>query len=143
MPTNQSFPWNGGNPRHCSNAEQTTTAATTTPKVPYGHTSIELARSREQANPLAFNAASSVPPPRLMTVAPPVLSVWENGDKKSAECQFPTLPHVSPNVPQQLHGIQIPKPILATGQSESNMITRDSVPSSMQKKDCQVGLIPC
>lgn len=129
MPTNQSSPWNGGNPRHGSNAEKTTTTTT----VPYSQASIELAKSKEQAKAPACNAASTVP----------VLSVWEKGDKKTTECQFTTVPHVSSNMPQQLNGIQIPKPILSRGLSETNMVTMDSAPSSVQKKECQVGLIPC
>ncbi|TNN04444.1 hypothetical protein fugu_001473 [Takifugu bimaculatus] len=135
MPTNQSSPWNGGNPRHCSNVDKTTTTMTTTPKVPYNPASIELARSKEQAKAPACNAASTVPLSRLTTVAPPVFSVWEKGDKKTAECQITTVPHISSNMPQQLNGIQIPKPILATGPSETNMVTMDS--ALFIQKDCQ------
>lgn len=141
MPTNQSSPWNGGNPRHCSNVDKTTTTMTTTPKVPYNQASIELARSKEQAKAPACNAASTVPLSRLTTVAPPVFSVWEKGDKKTAECQITTVPHISSNMPQQLNGIQIPKPILATGPSETDMLTVDS--ALFIQKDCQVGLILC
>lgn len=140
MPTNQSSPWNGGSPRHCSNVDKTTTM-TTAPKVPYNQPSIELARSKAQAKAPACNAASTVPLSRLTTVAPPVFSVWEKGDKKTAECQITTVPHVSSNMPQQLNGIQIPKPILATGPSETNMATMDS--ALFIQKDCQVGLISC
>lgn len=142
MPTNQSSPWNGGNPRHCSNSEKTITT-TTSPKVPYSQASIELARSKEQAKALGCNAASSVSPSRLMTANPHVLSLWERGDKKTTEHQLTTVPHVSSNMPQQLNGIQIPKPILATGLGETNMVTWDIAPSSVQKKDSQVGLRPC
>lgn len=136
MPTNQSSPWNVGNPQHCSNAEKITTTSKP-PKVPYSQASIELARSKEQAKPLACTAAS-VSPSRLMTVNPSMLRVWE---KKTTEGQFTTVPHVSSNMPQQLNGIQILKPILTTGLSETNMVTRDGAPSSIQKKECQVGLL--
>lgn len=70
-----------------------------------------------------------------------MLSIWERGEKKTAEGQFTTVPHVSSNMPQQLNGFPILKPMLATGQSESNAVTRDSAPSSIQKKECQVGLL--
>lgn len=140
MPTNQSSPWNVGNPRHYSNAEKITTTSKT-PKVPYGQASIELARSKEQAKPLSCDAASSVSPSRLMTVNPPILSIWEKGEKNTTEGHFTTVLHVSSNMPQQLNGIQILKPILATGLSETNMVTRISTPSSIQKKECQVGLL--
>lgn len=140
MPTNQSSPWNVGNPRRCSNAEKITTTSKT-PKVPYSQASIELARSKEQAKPLACNTASSVFPSKLLTVNPPMISIWEKGEKKTTEGQFTTVPHVSSNMPQQLNGIQILKPIPATGLSETNMVTRDSAPSPIQKKECQVGLL--
>lgn len=113
---------------------------TATPKVPYNQASIELVRSKEQAKSPACNAASTVPLSRLTTVAPPVFSLWEKGDKKTAECQITTVPHVSSNMPQQLNGIQIPKPVLATVPSETNMVTMDS--ALFIQKDCQVGLLP-
>lgn len=71
---------------------------------------------------------------------PSMLSIWEKGEKKTTEGQLTTVLHVSSNMPQQLNGIQILKPILATGLSETNMVTRESAPSSIQKKECQVGL---
>lgn len=138
MPTNQSSPWNVGNPGRCSSAEKITTT-TKTPKVPY-QASIELARSKEQAKPLACNAASSVSPSRLMTVNPPVLSVWEKREKRTTEGWFTTVPHVPSNMPQ-LNGIQILKPALATGRSETHTDARASTPSSIQKKECLVGLL--
>lgn len=76
-----------------------------------------------------------------MTVNPHMLSIWERGEKKTAEGQLTTVPHVSSNMPQQLNGFPLLKPILATGQSETNSVTRDSAPSSIQKKECQVGLL--
>lgn len=140
MPTNQSSPWNVGNPRRCSNAEKIATTSKT-PKVPCREGSIELVRSKEQARSLACHVASSVSPSGLMTVTRPMLSVWEKGEKKTTEGHFTTVPHVSSNMPEQLNGIQILKPILATGLSETNMVTRSSAPSSIQKKECQVGLL--
>lgn len=76
-----------------------------------------------------------------MTVNPHMLSIWEREEKKTAEGQFTTVPHVFSNMPQQLNGFPILKPTLATGQSETNAVTRDSAPSSIQKKECQVGLL--
>lgn len=136
MPTNQSSPWNVGNPRCCSNAEKFSTTSKTS-KVPYSQASIELARSKEQAKAPACNAASSVSQLRLMTVNPPMLS----REKKTAEGPFTTVRHVCSNMPQQLNGIQILKPILVTGLSENNIVTRMSAPSSIQKTECQVGLL--
>lgn len=76
-----------------------------------------------------------------MTVNPHMLSIWERGETKTAEGQFTTVPRLSSNMPQQLNGFPILKPRLPMGQSEANAVTRDGAPSSIQKKECQVGLL--
>lgn len=136
MPTNQSSPWNVGHPGHCSSAEKI--AATKTSKVPYSQASIQLARSKEQAQPLAGDAASSASPSRPMAVKPPVRSVWERGEKKTAEGCSTAVPHVSSNMPP-LNGTQLLKPVLAAGLNEAKMDARASAPSPVQPKESLVG----
>lgn len=151
MPTNQSSPWSGGNLRTCSNVDSptTTTSASTHPKtvvatkVPFSQTSLELSRRKDQAKPFASNDASSASPLRQTVGAPPVVSLWENGDgnKTNTQSQFTAVPHLSSNMPQQLNGIQSPKQILATGLKQAGSILLEtSAPSSIPKKECQIGL---
>lgn len=76
-------------------------------------------------------------------MAPLVVSVWENGDgnKTNTQSQFTAVPHLSPNMPQQLNGIQSPNQILATGLKQAGSILLEtSAPSSIPKKECQIGL---
>lgn len=147
MPTNQSYPWTEGNPHTCSNADRSTTAtsvsvhpkAAVATKVPFCQTSIELSSRKDQAK--ASNAASSASLLSEMPVVPPTVSVWENGDEKNSESQFTSVPHVSPNVPQHLNGIQSLDLILATGVKQTGtMVTECSAVSSIPIKESHVGL---
>lgn len=150
MPTNQSSPWGGGKFRACSNADSptTTTSVSTQAKtvaatqVPFSQTSLELSRRKDKAKPLSSNVASSASPLRPKTVAPSVASVWENGDgnKTNTQSQFTTVPDGSPNLPQQLTGIQSPHQVMATGLKHAgSSLTGTSAPSSIPKKEYQIG----
>lgn len=139
MPTNQSSPWGGGKLRACSNADSPTTTTSVSAhaktvaatKVPLNQTSLELSRRKDQAKPLSFNVAS---------VAPSVTSMWENGDrnKTNTQSQFTAVPDGSPNLPQQLNGVQIPHQVLATGLKQAGSSLTGSPPAN-PKKECQIG----
>ncbi|XP_038577230.1 tubulin polyglutamylase TTLL4 [Micropterus salmoides] len=146
MPTNQSSPWGGETLRACANAgSPTTTASVSThaktvaaTKVPFSQTSLELSRRKDQAKPLSSNVASSASRLRQTSVAPCVVSDWENGDgnKSNTQSQFTTVPDVFPNL---LNGIQNPNQGLATGlMKASGSLTETSAPSSFTKKECQI-----
>ncbi len=150
MPTNQSSPWGGGKLRACSNTDSPTTTTSVSThaktvvatKVPFSQTSLELSRRKDQAKPLSSNVASSASPLRQTTVAPSVASVWENGDgnKTNTQSQFTAVPDGSPNLPQQHNGIQSPHQVLATGLKQAgSSLTGTSAPSSIPKKECQIG----
>ncbi|XP_060945188.1 tubulin polyglutamylase TTLL4 [Limanda limanda] len=142
MPTNQSSPWGGGKLRTCSNADSSTTTTTlaktvVATKVPFGQTSLELSRRKDQAKPSSSHVASSASPLRQTTAAPS-----ENGDryKTNTQSQFTAVPPRSPTLPQLLNGIQIPSQVLAAGQKQAGCsLTGTNASSSMYKHECQVG----
>lgn len=132
------------NVRTCTNADSPTTTASVSThpktvvatKVPFSQTSLELSRRKDQAKPLTSSAASSASPLRQTAVAPPVVSVWENGDenKTTSQSQFTA-------VPQHLNGIQSPNQTLATGLKQAGrVLTETSALSSIPKKEWQNGL---
>ncbi|XP_031729863.1 tubulin monoglutamylase TTLL4 [Anarrhichthys ocellatus] len=148
MPTNQSSPWDGAKLRPCSNADSPTTTtsvsthaeAVVATKVPFSPTSLELSRRKDQAKPpLSSDVASSASPLRQTTVAPSVCSVEENGyrNKTNAQSQFTTVPDGSPNLPQQLNGIQNPHQILKQAASS---LTEPSAPSFIPTEERQIGI---
>ncbi|GLD56657.1 tubulin polyglutamylase TTLL4 [Lates japonicus] len=139
MPTNQSSPWGGGKLRGCSNADSPTTTTSVTrhakaiaaTKVPFNQTSLEPSRRKDQARPLSSKVSSSAFPLRQTT---------GDGHKTNTQSQFTTVPDGSPTLPQQLNGIQIPNQVLATGpQQAGSSLTETNAPSSIPKKECQVG----
>ncbi|XP_034430522.1 tubulin polyglutamylase TTLL4 isoform X2 [Hippoglossus hippoglossus] len=145
MPTNQSSPWGGGKIRSCSNADSSTTTAVVSThaktvvatKVPFGQTSLELFRRKDQAKPSFSHVASSASPLRQTTVAPS-----ENGDryKTNTQSQFTAVPHGSPTLPQLRNGIQIPSQVLAAGQKQvGSSLTGTNASSSIYKQEWQVG----
>lgn len=89
MPTNQSSPWGGGKLLTCSSTDHPTneiavsTQAKTvrTTKVPYSYISLEPSRKNDQAKSLMSSVVAS-PHPSLsqLSVATPVVDVWEKGD---------------------------------------------------------------
>ncbi|KAM7380161.1 hypothetical protein PAMP_003474 [Pampus punctatissimus] len=150
MPTNQSSPWGGGKPRACSNANSPTATTSVTTctktlaatKVPFSQPSLELSRRKDQAKPLSSNVASSASSTRQTAVDPSVVSVWEsrNRSKTNTQSQFTTVPDGFPTLPQQINGIQGLHQLLATGQKQAHSsLTETSAPSSIPKKECQVG----
>lgn len=150
MPTNQSSPWGGAKLRACSSADSPTTTTSVNThaktvvatKVPFSHTSQQLSRRKDPAKPFSSNVASSASPLRQTTVAPSVVSVGENGDGKNKEplSQLTAVPDGSPNLPQQLNGIQNPNQLLSTGLKQAgSSLTETSAPSSIPKKECPIG----
>ncbi|XP_053296410.1 tubulin polyglutamylase TTLL4 isoform X1 [Pleuronectes platessa] len=141
MPTNQSSLWGGGKLRACSNADSstTTTLAKTVvaSKVPFGQTSLELSRRKDQAKPSSSHFASSASHLRQTSAAHS-----ENGDrcKTNTQSQFTAVPTRSPTLPQLLNGIQIPSQVLAAGQKQvGSSLTGTNASSSIYKQDWQVG----
>lgn len=150
MPTNQSSPWGGAKLRACSNADRTNTSTSASShaktavatKVPFSQTSLELSRRKDQAKPVSSCAASSVSPLRQTTAAPSVVSVGENGErnKSNTQSRFTAVPAGSPNLPRLLNGIQNPNQVLATALKQAgSSLTETSTPSSILKKECQIG----
>ncbi|KAG7240434.1 hypothetical protein INR49_027005 [Caranx melampygus] len=150
MPTNQSSPWGGGKLRACSNADSPATATPVSThaktvaatKVPFSQTSLELSRRKDQAKPLCSHVASSASPLRQTTAVPSAASLWENRDgrKTNNQSQFTAVPDWSPTLPQQLNGIQIPNQVLAAGLKQpGSSPSESSAPSSIPKKECQIG----
>eukprot|EP00064_Thunnus_orientalis_P008415 superscaffoldBa00000998_g8438 len=151
MPTNQSSPWGGGKLRVCSNADSPTTTTSVSThaktvaatKVPFSQPSLELSRRKDQAKPLSSNVASSASAVRQTAVAPSVVSLQENGDrsKTNTQSQFTTVPDGSPALPQQIDRIQGSHQLLSTGRKQAcSSLIETSAPSSIPKKECQVGL---
>ncbi|XP_078118668.1 tubulin monoglutamylase TTLL4 [Sander vitreus] len=150
MPTNQSSPWGGAKLRACSSADSPTTTTSVNThaktvvatKVPFSHTSQQLSRRKDPAKTFSSNVASSASPLRQTTVAPSVVSVGENGDGKNKEplSQLTAVPDGSPNLPQQLNGIQNQNQLLSTGLKQAgSSLTETSAPSSIPKKECPIG----
>lgn len=148
MPTNQSSPWDGAKLRPCSNADSPTTTtsvsthaeAVVATKVPFSPTSLELSRRKDQAKPpLSSDVASSASPLRQTTVAPSVCSVEENGNRNitNAQSQLTTVPDGSPNLPQQLNGIQNPHQVLKQAASS---LKEPSAPSFIPTEEHQIGI---
>lgn len=151
MPTNQSSPWGGGKLRVCSNADSPTTTTSVSThaktvaatKVPFSQPSLELSRRKDQAKPLSSNVASSASAVRQTAVAPSVVSLQENGDrsKTNTQSQFTTVPDGSPALPQRIDRIQGSHQLLSTGRKQAcSSLIETSAPSSIPKKECQVGL---
>lgn len=139
MPTNQSSPWGGGKLRGCSNADSPTPTTSVTrhakaiaaTKVPLNQTSLEPSRRKDQARPLSSKVSSSASPLRQTT---------GDGHKTNTQSQFTAVPDGSLNLPQQLNRIQIPNQVLATGLKQAgSSLTETNAPSSIPKKECQVG----
>ncbi|XP_054471592.1 tubulin polyglutamylase TTLL4 [Anoplopoma fimbria] len=150
MPTNQSSSWDGANLRACSNADSPTSATSVSthaktvvaPKVPFTPTSLELSRKKEQAKLLPSNVASSASPLKQTTASPSVFSVGENGDrnKTNTQSQITTVPDGSPNLPQQMYGIQNPNRAPATGLKQAgSSLNEPSTPSSIPQKEREIG----
>lgn len=137
MPTNQSSPWSGGNLRTCSGVDAGALPKTgVATKVPFGQTSLEVPRRKDQAKPPASLPASSTSPPRPTVVTPPAVSVWEDRDenKTITQSQFTVVPRVSLNMPQQLNGFQNSNQIL---KQAGSIISETRALSP--KKECQFG----
>lgn len=102
MPTNQSYPWGGGNPLSSSGANCTTDSVTvnakTVDKVPYSQTSLDQGKKKDLAKPNCLNT-SSVASLMRQTKA---CSKLENRDtsKPTAKSQITTVPYVCPVLPQ-------------------------------------------
>lgn len=140
MPTNQSSPWGGAKLRACSAAGSPTAPtsvgthakAVAPNKVPFGQTSLELTKEKDQAKSLPSNVASPASPLRQTTVAPSRFSAWESGDgiRTNVLSQSTT-------VPQQSDLIQIlNKSQEAAVKQAGSSLAETSPPIPM--KDCQL-----
>ncbi|KAG7503946.1 tubulin polyglutamylase TTLL4 isoform X1 [Solea senegalensis] len=149
MPTNQSSPWGGGKSQACSNAQSSTTTASVNThakalvatKMPFGQTSLQLSRQKDQAKPPLSNFASSTL--RQTTVAPSEASVREDGGKykSNPQSQVTAVPDRSPALPQLTNGIQILNQAPPTGLKQAGYSFMEiNASSSITKKECHVGL---
>nr|XP_046259954.1 tubulin polyglutamylase TTLL4 isoform X2 [Scatophagus argus] len=139
MPTNQSSPWGGGKLRTCSSGGSPTTTASvsthpktiTATEVPFSQASLELSSRKDRAKPVSSNVASAASLLRQTAVAPPGISVWENGDqsKTNPQSQFTTVPDGFPNLPKRLDGIQSANQALAGGLKQLETADCSSLPS--------------
>ncbi|KAK2840228.1 hypothetical protein Q5P01_013968 [Channa striata] len=149
MPTNQSSPWGGTKLQASSKVESSTNRSSVSAhaktvvatKVPFGRTSLELSRRKEQAKLLPCNVVSSSSHLKPITVTPSVVPVWENGDenKTSAQSQFTAVPDGFPTLPQQCTGGQVPSSVHPTGLKQaSSCLTETCGHSSTPVTECQV-----
>lgn len=135
MPTNQSSPWDGGNVRGCSTAESPSTASKhpKATKVPLSPAFLELPGGKNQAKPLASDAASPVSQPGPMSAPPPAVSAW-NQNKTNMQGLSANVPQVSSNTPQKPNGIGSPNPILVAGLKQAAGVVPD------KRKESKVGV---
>ncbi len=150
MPTNQSSPWGGRKLHTCSSADSPTatpsvsTQAKTvvTTKVPFSQTSLELTRRNNQVKTLPSDVASSAFSLRQTAVAPNVASTCDNnnGNKTDTQSQSTAVLDMSPNLPQQVKGMQSQSQSPERGLKEAgSILAQTSVPSSIPQKESQIG----
>lgn len=112
MPTTQFSPRPGDDLRSCSDLDSPPTLTpepAAAPKVPYSQTSLELSGRKARAESHAAGVASCASSARQTTMAPPVVSEWENGGRNVANAQS-QLAAGSPKQLQRPDGSHRPKP---------------------------------